>query len=371
MNKNTTNNTLKNAITFCFFGLSLVFPLGLLMLTVGPSRMLAEKAANENWSHSNESLVQKIAILIFLITVLFITILISRFFYNSQNKTTKGLMLLFSGIALMVSLYIFSFRPELLVNSNLDYSKFNKSENAEFHFGSYPDAKKIKELKSQNYTAIISLLSEMVIPAEPILMQEELTNTSDIGIKLISIPMLPWIDDNDTSLIKIKNIAHNLKGKYYVHCYLGKDRANVFRNIIVNENSTLKIKSELGTNNIDTLKSFERGKIIKLQQHVYFTPYPTDDEFFGFILNGKMKNVVSIMDPKTNDVLIEKEHKIMKQYNQKFLFLPISDSTTDKEIQTIVDSILKLKQPVLINSYSTKSVLSERFIKVYNLTITK
>ena len=371
MNKNTTNSTLKNTIVFCFFGLSLVFPLGLLMLTVGPSRMLAEKAAKENWSDSNESIVQKIAIVIFLAAVLFITIYISRFFYKSRNNTSKVVMLFFSGIALMISLYIFSFRPELLVNSNFDKNNFNKSENTEFHFGPFPDAEKIKELKSQNYTAIISLLNKIVIPAEPILMQEEITNTSDIGIKLISIPMLPWIDGNDTSLIKIKNIAHNLKGKYYVHCYLGKDRVNVFRNIIQNENSKLKIKSELGTHNIDTLKSFERGKIVKLQQHIYFTPYPTDDEFFGFILNGKMKNVVCIMDPKTDDILIEKEKKIMKQYNQKFLFIPVSDSNSDKEIQSIIDSILKLKQPILINSFSTTSVISERFIKTFNSTITK
>jgi hypothetical protein len=369
MNKTSTDSTLKNAIVFCFFGLSLVFPLGLLMLTVGPSRMLAEKAANENWSHANENIVQKIAIVIFLAAVLLVTIYISRFFYKSQNNTTKRVLLFFSAIALMVSLYIFSFRPELLVNSNTDTTNFNKSENAEFHFGSYPDAEKVKELKSQNYTAIISLLNKMVIPAEPILMEEEVTNTSDVGIKLISIPMLPWIDDSDTSLLKIKNMAHNLKGKYYVHCYLGKDRANVFRNIIANENSKLKIKSELGSNNIDGLKSFERGKIIKLQQHIYFTPYPTDDEFFGFILNGRIKQVVCIMDPKTDGVLIEKEQKIMKQYNQKFLFLPISDTNSDTEIQALIDRILTLKQPILVNSYSTKSIISERFIKIFNATI--
>ncbi|HEX9152711.1 MAG TPA: hypothetical protein VF842_11545, partial [Flavobacterium sp.] len=62
MNKTTTDSALKNTLVFCFLGLSLVFPLGLLMLTVGPSRMLAEKAANENWSHANESIVQKIVI---------------------------------------------------------------------------------------------------------------------------------------------------------------------------------------------------------------------------------------------------------------------------------------------------------------------
>jgi protein tyrosine phosphatase (PTP) superfamily phosphohydrolase (DUF442 family) len=360
-----SNYTFKKIVIFCFFGLSLVFPLGLLMLTVGPTRIIAEKAAAEHWHESNESLVQKITVVLFLGLVLLLTLLIMRFFNSSKSSITKKGLLLFSGIALVSSLYIFSFQPELLINSDTTETNINTSKNTEFHFGSYPDKEKIKELKAQNYTAIISLLSEMVVPAEPILIEEEIENTKDAEMKLISIPMLPWIDDNDSSVLKIKEIAHNSKGKYYVHCYLGKDRANVFKNIIENENSALQIKSELGSNNIDTLKSFERGKILKLQQHIYFTPYPTDDEFFGFILTGKIKNVVSIMDPKLNNDLIQKETKIMKRYNQKFHSLPISETVSDKKIESIIDSILKLKQPVLVHSYSVTSVPSERFIKLF------
>lgn len=367
-NKNTGNNKLKSVILFSFFGLSLVFPLGLLMLTIGPTRMIAEKAAAENWTESNESTVQKIVVLLFLVAVLFLTIFVNRFFIKSKSTSSKNLMLVFSGIALLVSLYIFSFKPELLINSSADDTDFNKSANAEFHFGPYPDADKIAELKDQNYTAIISLLNKMVIPAEPILMEKEIKNTTEVEMKLISIPMLPWIDDNNTSILKIQDIARTFKGKYYVHCYLGKDRANVFKNIIENENSAIKIKSELGSNNIDTLKSFERGKIFKLQKHIYYTPYPTDDEYFGFILTGKIENVVCIMDQKIDKVLVEKETKIMRHYNQDFHFLPLADSDSDKKIQSVIDSILKLKQPVLINSYSTKTNLAERFVKLFNAT---
>lgn len=369
--ENLPNNTFKNILIFCFFGLSLVFPLGLLMLTVGPTRMISNKAASENWTESNESLVQKIVIVLFLIVVLFLTIYVNRFFKKTTDSTTKTILLLCSGIALIGSLYLFSFKPEMLINSESNNTEVNKSATAEFHFGPYPDEEKIKELKSENYTAIISLLNKMVVPAEPILIEKEIKNTRDNDMKLISVPMLPWIDDNNTSLLKIKDMAHTLKGKYYVHCYLGKDRANVFKNIIENENSAVKIKSELGSNNIDTLKAFERGKIFKLQPKIYFTPYPTDDEFFGFILNGKIDNVVCIMDPKLNTDLIEKEKKIMKQYNQKFHILAVSESDSNKKIQTVIDSILKLKQPVLINSYSTTSIPSERFMKLFQVQFKK
>ena len=44
--ENVQNNTFKNILIFCFLGLSLVFPPGLLMLFVGPTRMIANKAAS-------------------------------------------------------------------------------------------------------------------------------------------------------------------------------------------------------------------------------------------------------------------------------------------------------------------------------------
>lgn len=357
--------TFINVLLFCFFGLSLVFPLGLLMLTIGPTRILAEKAANENWSQEKESLLQNIAISVFLVLVVLITFFAVKMYFKLQKATFKIMVLSVFALSFTVSMYIFTFRPELLVNSDATKIAFNTYENVEFHFGPYPDAEKIEKLKAQNYTAIITLLSSMVVPAEPILMEKEATSAKELGIKLISVPMLPWIDDNDISTQKIKTMARSLKGKYYVHCYLGKDRANVFRNIMENENSALKIESELGSNSIDTLKNFERGKIIKLKPQIYFTPFPTDDEFFGFILNGKIKNVVSIMDPATNNVHLEKEKKIMRQYNQKFASLPISLNSSDEEIESFVERIVKLKKPVLINSYSTKSELSERFIKIF------
>ena len=84
----------------------------------------------------------------------------------------------------------------------------NKSATAEFHFGPYPDEEKIKELKSQNYTAIISLLHKMIVAGEPILLEKEIKNTKDNDMKLISVPMLPWIDGNNASLLKIKDMAH-------------------------------------------------------------------------------------------------------------------------------------------------------------------
>ena len=109
---------LKNFLLFTFFGVSLAFPLGLLMLTVGPTRMIANKAAQENWSHENENLVQKITLVLFCITIGIIAFYITRFFITTANKTTKNILLFISSIAFIISLYIFTFKPLLLISQD-------------------------------------------------------------------------------------------------------------------------------------------------------------------------------------------------------------------------------------------------------------
>lgn len=366
MEKKIIKIDIKNTILFLFIGLSLVFPLGLLTLTIGPVRMVSDFAEKEKWTEANENLIQKVVLVLFFIFVLFLTIKLSRFLIVNKNKSRNNIILFCLGIGLFISVYIFSFKPEMLINAS-GINHVNKSAEAEFHFGAYPDEEKMEELKEDGYTGVISLLHSMVIPAEPILMEKEVINAKKVGIKLISVPMLPWIVENDASVLKIKEIALHFKGKYYVHCYLGKDRANVFRNIIEKENQNLKFKSDLGTRNLDTIKKFERGNIFVLKPNVYLTPYPTNEEFFSFILNGKIKSVVSLMENKTdeNKSKIEKESKIMAQYNQDFYNFPLSESDSDETIKKIIVSLEKLKQPMVIHSYTSDSNIIKKFIVLF------
>lgn len=360
-----SNLSFKSCLLFIVIGLSLAFPLGLFMLTIGPTRIISDKAHAENWSENQENTIQKIIILAFVFLVLFLTISLFKYFYKSNHKK---LILAFSFILLLSATYIFAFEPEFLINNTEIKETFEKSNTVEFYFGSYPDVDKIQQLKSENYTAIISLLHPMVIPAEPILMEKEIINTKKEGLKLISIPMLPWIIGNDSSLIKIKELAKNAKGKYYVHCYLGKDRVNVFRTILEKENKFIKIISDFTRRNIDTVKQFERGRIYKLNNTTYFTPYPTDEEFFSFVLNGKVKTVISLMNIKNPDEkpFIDKEQNIMNKYNMYFKNIPINCSEINK-IKILIDSISKLPKPILIHNFSTESVEAKNFIENFKL----
>lgn len=358
--------TIPNTILFVFTGLSLVFPLGLLTLTIGPVRMISDYAKKQHWTEEYESSIEKVALFFFFIVIVLLSYYVTHKLAHSQNQNLKTGTLFLFGVILLVSVYIFSFKPELLINSNA-IIYVDHSSDAEFHFGPYPDEAKMEQLKDENYTAVISLLHSMVIPAEPILMEKEIESAKKTDMKLISIPMLPWIINNDSSVAKIKEIARTYKGKYYVHCYLGKDRANVFRNIIEKENTNILSISELGIHDIKTLKTFERGKIFNLEKNVYYTPYPTDEEFFSYLLNGRIATVVSIMDPSIEEekIRIDTEAKIMKQYNQYFINLPMRETDSEDKIETLVRSIQKLKKPIVIHAYNSENEYSKKLITVY------
>ncbi len=372
MRKKFIKFTIPNTLLFLYTGLSLVFPLGLLTLTIGPVRMISDFAKKNHWTQEYESSIEKIVLFFFFVFIVLLSYFVTHKLVKSKNQSLKITVLGVFGVVLLLSVYVFSFKPELLISSDA-LSIVNHSAEAEFHFGPYPDEEKMEQLKDENYTAVISLLHSMVIPAEPILMEKEKENAEKAGIKLISIPMLPWIAKNDNSVAQIKEIAHKYKGKYYVHCYLGKDRANVFRNIIEKENKDILSTSELGVHDIKKIKAFERGKIFKLQKDVYYTPYPTDEEFFGYVLNGKIATVVNIMNPKVGEekMRIDTEIKIMKEYNQSFFNLPMGETDSNDQIKALSLSIQKLKKPIVIHAYNSENENSLKFITIYQSLLKK
>ena len=358
---------LKNSCYFLFFGLSLALPLGIYTLTAGPSRIIANKAYNNHWSENNENFVQKIIIVVFCILIFFASLYLTRYFITLKSKIIKYIIFSICATSLITTLYIFTFKPQILIAKSTEKVIIEKDTVIEFHFGSYPDEDKMSNLIAEKYTAIISLLHPLVIPAEPILMEKELKSAKKLKLKVISIPMLPWIIGNDSAVSQIKKLAHNAKGKYYVHCYLGKDRVNVFRNIIEKENKNIKTNSHFTARSLDTIARFERGNIYKLDKDCYLTPYPTDEEFFSFILNGKIKSVVSLLNSNKdeNKKRRKDEEKIMTLYNQNYYNIPILESDSDLKIKEAIAYIQKLPKPILIHEYSSESIISNRFKKIF------
>lgn len=358
-----TKFTWRSSITFLYLAFCLGFPLGLLVLTIGPAAWMASYAQKTNMSLSLESTLGKVIILLFLIFTILIALWLTKMVGRIRNKGLRFLIFALPFAALVASLFIFSFKPQVMVanTQGIQEAQIKGVGKVQFILGSYPDRTHLDQLKYEGYTAVISLLHEMVVPAEPVLIEEEKENAEQAGIKIIRIPMLPWISGNEEAVQKIKDLAVNGKGKYYVHCYLGRDRVNVFKTIVKSQAAeALETNASLvKTRSLDDLTQFERGPIIKLIEGVYLTPYPTEEEMFGYFLNGTYKMVICILDPNNpaDKTRIQEEMKIFDDYGVKLKNIPITKSNK-KQIQMLVDSIKKMEKPLVIHGYRVNNELA-------------
>lgn len=243
------------------------------------------------------------------------------------------------------------------------------SAGVSFYFGSYPDEGLMRRLKADDFSGIISLLHPAVVPFEPKLLSDEKALAQKVGIAVYSAPMLPWVSKNEEALNTILQIADTAKGKYFVHCYLGVDRTNLVKTLINNRFPQAQIVNQLakGARKLDTIAFFERGNIVQLEKSVFLTPYPTDEEFISFVLNGEIKTVVSLLDPTnpSDTTWIRKEEDLMNTYNQHYVNIPINLRQSEEEISQLLSKIVALHKPVLVHAYNDKSPGVRELIKLY------
>jgi protein tyrosine phosphatase (PTP) superfamily phosphohydrolase (DUF442 family) len=171
---------------------------------------------------------------------------------------------------------------------------------AMFTFGPYPDESKLRELKKRGFAGVISLLHPAVIPFEPKLLDDEKKNARRAGIDLIHAPMLPWVSDNVGSIERIREIVKTKPGRYYVHCYLGMDRVMVVKRLVQREGAVAAGLESTSTRPPLEDRTFERGKVSRLDKTLYVGPYPTPDELFE-IASSRVAHVVTLVDSAEPD----------------------------------------------------------------------
>ena len=195
-----------------------------------------------------------------------------------------------------------------------------------FTFGPYPDEAALARLKREGHTAVVPLLHPAVVPFEPVLLAEEIAAAARVGIEVIHLPMLPWISDNHEALERVRDLARGETGRYYVHCYLGKDRVQVVRRLVEKTApGAAGVQASGGARRLSGKQAFERGDVYRLDERVYLTPYPTDEEFLMYILTGGVSRVVSLLDPDNPEdrEWIEKERRLFEAHDLPFTNLPI------------------------------------------------
>ncbi|HEX8213589.1 MAG TPA: hypothetical protein VF584_25695 [Longimicrobium sp.] len=242
-------------------------------------------------------------------------------------------------------------------------------EGERFVFGPYPDRERLAELKRRGFTGVISLLHPAVVPFEPRLIAQENAAARAVGIPLIHTPMLPWISENESSVQRLRALAKSDGGRYYVHCYLGKDRVNVVRRILRDSDVPLRVaEAENGARRIADVPAFERGGIYHFGDSVHVAPYPTDEEWVGYVLSGSVRQVLSLLDPANPEdtVWIRKEQELARRYSMRVESAPIRALPYDPaQALAAVRHARARERPLMVHAFRSVSPATEAFVQAW------
>jgi hypothetical protein len=334
--------------TFFYMWLLVGLVLGTAVL-VGPVRLITEGMGRAGWEQSSQDHVLIVVILLYLAFSLLLTRWIVGIMFRARNRNTRWAIAAVFTLLAAGTAWEWSNPAKLLagIAGGGDGGSYNVAGGAEFIFGAYPDDAKLEALKKEGVTAVISLQHPgVVIEREGI--SAERDATKKLNLQFIQAPMLPWVSDNEESLQKLRDIARSGKGKYFVHCGLGRDRVNVAKRIIEAEGSKIAASSDVkaASGFADRPDPFERGSLAHLEPGKWLIPYPNKHEMFGFILGGQSGMVVSLLDatdPEQAAWNAEME-KLLKEYSIPFVMrpLPLNDAARAAAIAKEVKAMPQL-----------------------------
>jgi protein tyrosine phosphatase (PTP) superfamily phosphohydrolase (DUF442 family) len=248
---------------------------------------------------------------------------VTRCFFRkvlSREKPPTSFIYLILGVLFLMAAVVFYF---LLTTGSPVIARLQGtvSEPGErYAFGPYPDKPRLRELKAEGYDGVISLLSPM-IPFEKILLEQEMEHGKEVGITIYSLPMLPWVSDNQESIQRAMDLAEPGDKRYYVHCYLGKHRADLIKRVLLGQEPENKEPQEC------IYKTrLERGKLYFYQNsRIIMGPYPTDEEWFHLIQRGQFKEIIADLDPENPGDLkwIKREEKNCQEMGLKYTIMPL------------------------------------------------
>ena len=286
--------------TFCYVWLVLGFLSGTLLL-VGPVRMLTSYLRGGGFHQRTEDTVMIGVIVLFVLFSAFLAWIVVRQMGRCTTSRARLSYPLVLTIGAALCLYAWT-NPAIMASAAGGVSGKVRTGSAEFVFGPYPDRHRLQQLKAEGFTAVVSLQHPAVLPFEPPGIAEEMRATSEIGLRFIHAPMLPWISANDESLEKIRQLSKEGSGRYYVHCGLGRDRANVVKRMLEREGANVDAAAgyqtarTFGTRMAEGNKPMERGRLQQLAPDVYLIPYPNKHEMFGNMLSGQVGHVLLLLD---------------------------------------------------------------------------
>lgn len=219
-------------------------------------------------------------------------------------------------------------------------------EGDRFTFGPYPEGDELKRLHEEGYDGVITLLSA-TLPIEKPLLDKEIQAAEDVGLTVHSLPMLPWVGDNSASINKVKELIHQDNKRYYVHCYLGRHRVDVVKQVVSEElGEIVELKFLQPT-------TLERGNLFYFSDEEILTgPYPTDEEWFTRIKRGKTEHILSLSTSGTESQRVKQEQEITTDLELSLTPMTLSKQVTVDEIRSVVDAARTLDEKVYIHNFN-------------------
>ncbi len=251
-------------------------------------------------------------ILVWAGSVVTATVAFHRYIALIPERRRLARVLLFLLIVIAGGIFVLLLSTDNKLVTTFQGSQDNRG--SKYMIGPYPEDERLQQLKKEGYEGIISLLSP-TIPFEKLLLDREMQAGEKIGLRIYSFPMLPWISGNESSLNGIKELVGKEKGPFYIHCYLGKHRADLVASTIFGAVEMYLYPDRL-----------ERGRLNYYQDgRVILGPYPSDEEWFHLVRRGLVKEIISYLDPENSEeaLLIEKEKKLCAENGLEFKLLPV------------------------------------------------
>lgn len=340
--------------TFCYVWLVLGFFTGTLLL-VGPVRWITSYLRSGGYRQGTENSVMIAVIVMFVAVSALLAWLVVRQMGRCATRRARFSYPLLLTIAAFISLYAWT-NPAILARAAGGVGgEVTVGEGAEFVFGPYPDRARLEQLKADGFTAVVSLQHPAVLPFEPPGIAEETKATSEIGLTFIHAPMLPWISANDASLEKIRRLAHEGEGRYYVHCGLGRDRANVVKRMLEREGTRVE-KGEgfmeartFGIRYAEGNKPMERGLLQPLEDDVFLIPYPNKHEMFGNMLSGQVGHVLVLLDASRGEegAWIDEARARFDEFHVPYSLEPLQAGDTARA-NALAERARKLPRPLIV-----------------------
>lgn len=294
------------------------------------------------WSQYKIDSVMKYFVFGWVIFGIFVSFMYFFFVLKKNNWRSAYVCVSLTVLLLMSGLYYFFNTGTGLVQS----SQGEVVEGERFTFGPYPEEDVLKNLQEEGYDGIITLLNP-ALPIEKPLLDKETKSAEEVGLTVHSLPMLPWVGDNSNSIEKIKELISQDDKRYYVHCYLGRHRVDVVKQVVNEElGETIDVRFLQPT-------TLERGSLFYFaEDNILIGPYPTDEEWFTRIKRGGTEQIYSLLKKGSDSAWIGKEQQTTSDTELELTQIPLQSPVTATEIREVVEKAKELDEKVYIHNFN-------------------